>query len=109
MHFGNPGKASQQNVFDAGLRRGCHGDGVSIAAQPRRYPENVDFSDWLAGWAVSHWLNLIRKSQRLSCLQNLLPKSWKGDDVPYLSHSAGHQFHAYQYNRRIAEAQSDLK
>jgi hypothetical protein len=38
IYFGNPGKGSHDDVFDAGLRGCGHRDGVSVATQARGYP-----------------------------------------------------------------------
>lgn len=34
---------AQYEIFDARLRRGSHGDGIAVAAEPGRDPENVNF------------------------------------------------------------------
>ena len=39
---GNPGKPAEHQVLELGLRRGGHGDGVAIAAETGRDPEDID-------------------------------------------------------------------
>ena len=34
---------AQYEIFDARLRRGSHGDGIAVAAQPGRDPEDANF------------------------------------------------------------------
>jgi hypothetical protein len=53
MDFGNPRHCAEDNVFDAGLGSGSHGDGVAIASQAGGNPENGDFRDWLRGLRVT--------------------------------------------------------
>ena len=35
--------SARYEIFDARLRRGSHGDGIAVAAEPGRDPENVNF------------------------------------------------------------------
>jgi len=45
MIFPDPGCRSESQVFDAGLCRSRQGDGVALATQPGRQPENIDLLD----------------------------------------------------------------
>ena len=43
MDFRYAWDTAQYEIFDARLRRGSHGDGIAVAAEPGRDPENVNF------------------------------------------------------------------
>jgi hypothetical protein len=43
IHFGNPRKGTQDNVFDTGLGGSRHGNGVPVTTQACGYPEDVYF------------------------------------------------------------------
>src|SRR3954469_10833254 len=43
VNLGKPGNCAEDDIFDARLRGCSDGDGVSIATQPRRYPQNMEF------------------------------------------------------------------
>ena len=45
VDFGNPRHTAHDNVFDTGLRSRGHGDGIAIAAKPRRDPQNINLRD----------------------------------------------------------------
>ena len=50
LHFGNPWHGTEDKVFDTGLSRRRHGDGVAIASKPRGNPEHVNFRNRL--WSL---------------------------------------------------------
>jgi hypothetical protein len=43
MEFRYAWDTAQYEIFDARLRRGSHGDGIAVAAQSGRDPEDVNF------------------------------------------------------------------
>ena len=45
IDLGNPRHATQNNVFDAWLRRRRHRNGVAIATKPCCDPQNIDLRD----------------------------------------------------------------
>src|SRR5271167_4292778 len=49
-HFWNPRKGSENQIFDAGLRRCGHRDGVAIAAEPGCDPEHIHLRDRGGAW-----------------------------------------------------------
>ena len=49
MNFGDPGDATEEDVFNARLSGRRHRDGVSIAAEARGDPKNVNFSYRVCG------------------------------------------------------------
>ena len=51
IYLGNPWKGAKYQVFQAWLRRRCNGDGVSVATEPGRQPQNVDLGDWFRIWS----------------------------------------------------------
>ena len=50
LDFGTPGDAAEQQVFDAGLGRRGHGDGVAVAAEAGGDPEDLHGLDARNGW-----------------------------------------------------------
>jgi hypothetical protein len=56
IDFGYPGNAAADNILNAGLRGGRHGDGIAVAPRAGGNPEHIDFGDRLS----RHQTNLRR-------------------------------------------------